>query len=65
MKALRTYQQVFLYIIPTITNLGVVNIMVVVARIFWFKKELRAAGKFSKFPPKRDERLIERLFSSF
>ncbi|KAG8168128.1 hypothetical protein KVR01_003817 [Diaporthe batatas] len=42
-KALRTYQQVFLYVIPTITNLGVVNIAVVVFRIVWFKKKLKAA----------------------
>lgn len=46
MKALRTYQQVFLYVIPTITNLGVVNTAVVVARIVWFKKKLKAAGNY-------------------
>jgi hypothetical protein len=59
-KDLRTYQQVFIYIIPTITNLMVVNIMVVVARIFWFKKKLRAVGKSSSLNTQwRDGRLIE------
>ncbi|KAH8742650.1 cation transport protein-domain-containing protein [Diaporthe sp. PMI_573] len=49
-KALRTYQQVFLYIIPTITNLGFVNIMVVVARIFWFRKKLNASAQSNPRP---------------
>ncbi|KXJ86489.1 cation transport protein-domain-containing protein [Microdochium bolleyi] len=44
LKDLRTYQQIYLYIIPIITNLGVVNIMVVVMRILWFKKRFRTVS---------------------
>lgn len=63
-KALMTYQQVFIYVIPIITNLGVLNIMVVVARIFWFEKKLRAvrAGKSFSFAPRRNARLTKGPF---
>ncbi|KAH7016190.1 cation transport protein-domain-containing protein [Microdochium trichocladiopsis] len=43
-KELRTYQQIFLYVIPIITNLGVINIIVVVVRILWFKRRFRAVS---------------------
>ena len=44
-KDLKTYQQVYIYIIPIITNLGFVNIAVVLARIWWFRQQLKTAGK--------------------
>ncbi|GME61538.1 Potassium transporter [Neofusicoccum parvum] len=46
-KALKTYQQLVLYFIPTVTNIGFVNIIVVVVRLYWFEKRLKqiAVGK--------------------
>ncbi|KAF1969798.1 potassium transporter [Bimuria novae-zelandiae CBS 107.79] len=40
-KALETYQQLFIYFIPIIANLGFINIIVVVVRLFWFEKRLK------------------------
>ncbi|KAK1476346.1 low-affinity potassium transport protein [Colletotrichum tamarilloi] len=40
-KDLKTYQQVYIYVIPMITNLMFVNIVVVVARLYWFRQRLR------------------------
>ncbi|KAL2205676.1 hypothetical protein CC79DRAFT_1311159 [Sarocladium strictum] len=40
-KDLATYQQVYLYVIPSITNLMFINIIVVVVRLYWFRKQLR------------------------
>ncbi|KAK2789776.1 hypothetical protein FQN52_005902 [Onygenales sp. PD_12] len=39
-KDLKTYQQVYIYLIPMFTNLGFINILVVVVRLHWFKKRL-------------------------
>lgn len=44
-SALKTYQQVYIYIIPIISNLGFINIIVVVVRLRWFEKHLRSIGK--------------------
>ncbi|KAJ5624105.1 hypothetical protein N7510_000414, partial [Penicillium lagena] len=41
LKALKTYQQVYLYVIPTLGNLMVINIAVVVVRLWWFEKHLK------------------------
>lgn len=43
-KALKTYQQVYIYLIPILGNLGFINIIVVVVRVRWFEKHLRAVG---------------------
>ncbi|KAJ4994028.1 low-affinity potassium transport protein [Stagonosporopsis vannaccii] len=40
-KALKTYQQVFIYIVPIVTNLGFVNGIVVVVRLRWFSKRFK------------------------
>lgn len=40
-KALKTYQQLFIYIVPIITNLGFINIIPVAVRLRWFKKRLQ------------------------
>ncbi|KAI1740313.1 potassium transporter [Xylaria scruposa] len=39
-KALKLYQQLYVYFIPIITNLGFVNIAVVIVRLYWFRKKL-------------------------
>ncbi|EJT74688.1 hypothetical protein GGTG_08526 [Gaeumannomyces tritici R3-111a-1] len=40
-KELKTYQQLFIYVIPIITNLCFVNVMVVVIRLYWFQKRMK------------------------
>ncbi|KAF4495034.1 potassium transporter TRK-1 [Fusarium agapanthi] len=40
-KALKTYQQLYIYFIPILTNLGFINIVVVIVRLFWFKRHLK------------------------
>ncbi|KAH6865422.1 potassium transport protein 1 [Alternaria rosae] len=40
-KALTTYQQIFVYITPIVTNLGFINVLVVVVRLRWFKQKLK------------------------
>ncbi|KAL9560915.1 hypothetical protein ACKAV7_014944 [Fusarium commune] len=40
-KDLKTYQQLYIYFIPILTNLGFINIVVVVVRLFWFKRRLK------------------------
>lgn len=44
LRDLRTYQQLFLYFIPIVTNLGFINILVVVVRLWWFRKHLKKLG---------------------
>jgi hypothetical protein len=43
-KALFTYQQVFLYIVPIVTNLGFINVIVVVVRLRWFQQRFKGLG---------------------
>ncbi|KAJ6103334.1 hypothetical protein N7486_005761 [Penicillium sp. IBT 16267x] len=43
-KVLKTYQQVYIYLIPILGNLGFINIIVVVVRLRWFKKRLEAVA---------------------
>ncbi|KEF60745.1 uncharacterized protein A1O9_02306 [Exophiala aquamarina CBS 119918] len=40
-KALKTYQQLYIYFIPIVTNLGFIHIMVVVVRLYWFEKHIK------------------------
>ncbi|THC93698.1 hypothetical protein EYZ11_006809 [Aspergillus tanneri] len=40
-KELKTYQQLYIYFIPIISNLGFINILVVVVRLHWFEKRLK------------------------
>lgn len=44
-KLLDLYQQLYIYFIPILTNLCFINIIVVVVRLFWFKKHLAKVGK--------------------
>ncbi|EHA51422.1 potassium transporter [Pyricularia oryzae 70-15] len=41
LKELKMYQQLYLYVIPMITNLGFINPFVVAVRIYWFRKKLK------------------------
>ncbi|RHZ45318.1 uncharacterized protein CDV56_103810 [Aspergillus thermomutatus] len=43
-KLLKTYQQVYIYVIPIISNLGFINILVVIVRLRWFDKRLKEAA---------------------
>ncbi|KAF2744511.1 potassium transporter [Sporormia fimetaria CBS 119925] len=45
LKDLHTYQQFFLYITPMMTNLGFVNIGVIVVRLRWFRKRFKDVAK--------------------
>ncbi|CAK1356678.1 unnamed protein product [Cercospora beticola] len=46
-KALKLYQQLVIYFFPIITNVGFVNIVVVIARLRWYKKAMREHVRFS------------------
>lgn len=39
---LKTYQQVYIYLIPILGNLGFINIIVVIFRVRWFEKHFQA-----------------------
>ncbi|KAJ5743778.1 hypothetical protein N7533_008648 [Penicillium manginii] len=41
-KELKTYQQVYIYLIPILGNLGFINIIVVIFRVRWFENYLKA-----------------------
>ena len=43
----QTYQQIFVYITPIVTNLGFVNVIVVVVRLRWFSQKLKGVGMSS------------------
>ncbi|KAG7122985.1 High-affinity potassium transport protein like [Verticillium longisporum] len=43
-KDLKTYQQVYLYVVPIITNMMFLNAIVIPVRLFWFRQRLRQAG---------------------
>ncbi|CAG8877204.1 unnamed protein product [Penicillium salamii] len=56
-KSLKTYQQVYLYLIPILGNLGFVNIIVIVFRVRWFEKRLKAIAPHllrPDAPPEQD-----------
>lgn len=42
---LATYQQLYCFIIPIFTNIGFVNVLVVVVRLYWFRQHLKKIGK--------------------
>jgi hypothetical protein len=44
-KALKLYQQLVIYFIPIVGQLGFVNIVVVVVRLYWFEKHLKDTGE--------------------
>ncbi|KAJ5478831.1 hypothetical protein N7530_004340 [Penicillium desertorum] len=40
-KSLKTYQQLYIYFIPILGNLGFINIVVIVFRVRWFEKRFK------------------------
>ena len=46
-KDLKIYQQMVIYFIPIVTNLGFINILVVVVRLYWFDKKLKQVCAFT------------------
>ncbi|KAJ3537152.1 hypothetical protein NM208_g6429 [Fusarium decemcellulare] len=50
-KELKTYQQLYLYFIPILTNIGFINIAVVVVRLYWFRRHLKRLGEISPTIP--------------
>ncbi|KAI3292361.1 hypothetical protein DTO002I6_5358 [Penicillium roqueforti] len=56
-KSLKTYQQVYLYLIPILGNLGFINIIVIVFRVRWFEKRFKAIAPNllrPEAPPEQD-----------
>ncbi|KAH6970899.1 cation transport protein-domain-containing protein [Ilyonectria sp. MPI-CAGE-AT-0026] len=66
LKLLKTYQQLFLYFVPMFTNLGFVNILVVVVRLWWFRNHLIQAEPHLRRASRRgqDDDLEEGIKSS-
>ncbi|KNG50912.1 potassium transport protein 1 [Stemphylium lycopersici] len=57
-KAIKTYQQIFVYITPIVTNLGFINILVVVVRLRWFSQKLKGIAA-AHTRPKSSRRSID------
>jgi hypothetical protein len=49
-KSLKTYQQVYIYLIPILGNLGFINIIVIVFRVRWFEKRFKEVGERPSSP---------------
>ena len=43
-KNLKTYQQLVIYVIPTIAHIAVINIMVIATQLYWFERRLKQVG---------------------
>ena len=43
-KQMKTYQQLVVYFIPIITQMGFINIVVIEVRLHWFEKRLKEIG---------------------
>ncbi|KAK0105984.1 hypothetical protein ONS95_004491 [Cadophora gregata] len=56
-KALKTYQQLVIYFIPIIGNLGFINIVVVLVRLVWFEKRLKKITSDLVLPRRRDDQI--------
>ncbi|KAF3912609.1 hypothetical protein AA313_de0206277 [Arthrobotrys entomopaga] len=48
-KDLKTYQQLVIYFIPMFTNLGFINIVVVLVRLYWFEKRFKQDINLAKY----------------
>jgi hypothetical protein len=42
---MKLYQQLVVYVLPIISNIGFIGIVVVVVRLYWFEKRLKTVGK--------------------
>ncbi|CAG8019797.1 unnamed protein product, partial [Penicillium salamii] len=61
-KALKTYQQVYIYLIPILGNLGFINIIVVVFRVRWFETHLKGLAPYHSRPETPPEQDAEAQF---
>ncbi|PLB50276.1 cation transporter [Aspergillus steynii IBT 23096] len=52
-NGLKTYQQLYIYFIPMLSNLCFINILVVVVRLHWFEKHLKKLGPSVLYPKPR------------
>ena len=43
-KQMKIYQQLVIYFIPIITQMGFINIIVIAVRLYWFEKKLKEVG---------------------
>ncbi|KAL4865867.1 hypothetical protein BDV12DRAFT_210819 [Aspergillus spectabilis] len=50
-KDLKTYQQLFIYFVPLVSNIGFINILIVVVRLYWFEKRLNEIAPSVLRPP--------------
>ncbi|KAK6513275.1 hypothetical protein TWF506_009434 [Arthrobotrys conoides] len=48
-KDLKMYQQLVIYFIPMLTNLGFINIVVVLVRLYWFEKRLKQDANLARY----------------
>ncbi|CEI60272.1 unnamed protein product [Fusarium venenatum] len=55
---LKTYQQLYIYFIPIVTNFDFIDIIVVVVRLDWFKRHLKGLGKKSARLPLTPDSMI-------
>ncbi|KAL1642913.1 hypothetical protein SLS58_005155 [Diplodia intermedia] len=53
-NALKTYQQLVIYFLPIVTNLGFINIIVVIVRLHWFEKRLKEVAPTLLHPSPAD-----------
>ncbi|GFF44450.1 cation transporter, putative [Aspergillus udagawae] len=61
---LKTYQQVYIYVAPIISNLGFINIIVVVVRLRWFEKRLKEVAPAFLRQRRKDDAEAGRVSSS-
>lgn len=45
LKDLKTYQQLFVYFVPLVTNVGFINAFVVGVRLYWFERHINKSGR--------------------
>ncbi|KAE8145350.1 cation transporter [Aspergillus avenaceus] len=59
MKELKTYQQIYLYFVPILCNMGFINIVVVAVRLYWFEKRMKEAAP-TALRPHPDPSLLQK-----
>ncbi|KAI8676060.1 Potassium transport protein [Fusarium keratoplasticum] len=57
-KNLKTYQQLVIYVIPTIAHMAVINIVVIATRLYWFERRLKQVApsmlRWKSYPAQGD-----------
>ncbi|KAK2793896.1 low affinity potassium transporter [Onygenales sp. PD_12] len=48
--SMNTYQQIAIYIMPLISNLSVINLVVVLVRLYWFETRFKDIVRLSRIP---------------